>query len=271
MVQVREVETRTEDAPAGVARMADDGAADHAHLHLGVEQGQVDRDLGGRKRVAVLGVQVAVVPDLEVRRAPAALEVRPAEIGDAGRPELVETRERRLGRSQHRPDEVRPAARRREHEREEHALRELDALLVGQSLRPLDGHLLARRDEPRKALGGGVDELLVADGPLQIVGQRGVDGVRVDAEELRSRGIELLLAVGERAYARPTPSRSLQASASRNSAARSPIMIDGAFVLPVVTIGIIDASATRRPSMPCTRSRGSTTAAASVPILHVPT
>ena len=56
-----------------------------------------------------------------------------------------------------------------------------------------------------------------------------------------------------------------------NSAARSPIMIDGAFVFPVVTVGMTDASATRRPSMPCTRSRGPTTAAASPPILHVPT
>ena len=38
-------------------------------------------------------------------------------------------------------------------------------------------------------------------------------------------------------------------------------MIDGAFVFPVVTLGMTDASATRRPSRPWTRSRGSTTAA----------
>ena len=252
--------------------MADDGAADHAHLHLGVEQRQVDRDLGGRKRVAVLGVQVAVVPDLEIRRPPAALEVRPAEVGDAGRPELVETRERRLGRSQHRPDEVRPAARRREHEREEHALRELDALLVGQSpssARPPSARASARAPEsarrrhrraPRR--GPPAAGRRSARRRRRPRGRGGTALARHRAPPGRGRGART---------SRPTPSRSPQASASRNSAARSPIMIDGAFVLPVVTIGMIDASATRRPSMPCTRSRGSTTAAASVPILHVPT
>src|SRR5215211_477301 len=39
------------------------------------------------------------------------------------------------------------------------------------------------------------------------------------------------------------------------SATRSPIMIAGAFVLPVVTIGITEASATRSPSTPLTRRR----------------
>ena len=34
------------------------------------------------------------------------------------------------------------------------------------------------------------------------------------------------------------------------AAARAPIIIDGALVLPVVTDGMIDASATRRPSTP---------------------
>ena len=55
------------------------------------------------------------------------------------------------------------------------------------------------------------------------------------------------------------------------SATLSPIMIEGALVLPEVSVGMIEASATRRPWMPCTRSLGSTTAIGSMPILQVPT
>ena len=54
-------------------------------------------------------------------------------------------------------------------------------------------------------------------------------------------------------------------------AAFSPIMMAGALVLPEVSVGMIEASATRSPSMPRTRSRSSTTAMASWPILQVPT
>ncbi len=44
------------------------------------------------------------------------------------------------------------------------------------------------------------------------------------------------------------------AAAKAMRAAFSPIMIDGAFVLPDVNVGMIEASATRRPAIPWTRS-----------------
>jgi len=53
------------------------------------------------------------------------------------------------------------------------------------------------------------------------------------------------------------------------SAAFSPIMIVGALVLPPIKVGMIEASTTRKASMPWTRSLPSTTAIASSPIFKV--
>ena len=64
-VEVGEVQAGAEDAPAGVALVLDDAAAQHADLDRVVEQHEIDRGLERRDRRVVLGVEVARVAQLD--------------------------------------------------------------------------------------------------------------------------------------------------------------------------------------------------------------
>src|ERR1700712_3322228 len=87
-----------------------------------------------------------------------------------------------------------------------------------------------------------------------------VDGHRQHARDTRCNAIESLNARYR-----------LEGRHPIRSAARSPIMIAVACVLPRTMSGMIDVSAMWRPCIPWTRSSGSTTDASSVPERQVPT
>jgi len=76
---------------------------------------------------------------------------------------------------------------------------------------------------------------------------------------------------GYQKFPRARAARAIQFPRRIMSAVFSATMNVGAFVFPLGTCGITEASATRSPSIPRTRSEESTTAIASLPILHVPT
>ena len=69
LIQVGQVDARSEHPPPFVAALVHDAAADHADLDVGIEQDQVDADLGRPERRPVLGVQVPRVLQLEHCRA----------------------------------------------------------------------------------------------------------------------------------------------------------------------------------------------------------
>ena len=67
-----------------------------------------------------------------------------------------------------------------------------------------------------------------------------------------------------------TPFAVQQREHCSSAAPFSPIISEAALVLAEVTVGITEASMTRRLSIPCTRSAGSTTAIRSMPMRQVP-
>src|SRR6185312_2733564 len=82
-------------------------------------------------------------------------------------------------------------------------------------------------------------------------------------QDAQRRAVDGLSAGGDRRHAAAPLSSRIMA------APFSPIMIVGALVLPVVSVGMTDASMTRRPCRPWTRRRESTTAEGPSPIRHV--
>ncbi len=175
VVEVGQVDPGAERPLAGVARMVDDAAAEHPDLDLGIEQDQVDGRLGLVQRVPVLGVEVARVAQLEHAGAAVASDASVAEVDGAGRAELVEALERKLGRVEHRLDQVAPGARDLEDLGEQQTLRKLDAFLVGELAGALLFDLGACRYEARDSVGRLVKKLLDPDRSRAPVGQRVVE------------------------------------------------------------------------------------------------
>src|SRR5207248_360232 len=92
LVEMREVDARAEQALAGVARVIDHAAAQHADVATLIEQRDVDRRLERHERRFVLGVEEARVLHRHDRRLALALDAGAAEVERARALELRKPR-----------------------------------------------------------------------------------------------------------------------------------------------------------------------------------
>ena len=149
-----EIDAGGEDLAAGIFRMIDHVAAQHADLAHGIEQGDIGGSLGVVERVVVLGVEEARVVDRHHRRLAAPLHPRRAEIDHAVLDELAHALDRFRLRQQHGLAEMRAGIGQRQHLREENALVDLDAVLLALHQPAFGVDLLLRRRQTRHQLGG---------------------------------------------------------------------------------------------------------------------
>src|SRR5260221_4827161 len=118
------------------------------------------------------------------------------------------------------------------------------------------------RPRHRPALDGSVGRLLAAGHGVEYQPLMEIDADVEDILEVKLEfGHTIALRAGSGAKAWPRI----------RSAAFSAIMMTAALVLPPGTVGITEASTTRKPAMPRTRSFGSSTASDPAPIAQVPT
>jgi hypothetical protein len=121
---------RAEQPPAGVFRVLDRPAAQHADFGAPIEQREIDCGLEAGDRRFVLGVEKARIADRQHGGLAGALQADAGKVELAGTIELCETRARIGARQQHRMAQVHSRALVGEDVREEKTLVDLEAVLV---------------------------------------------------------------------------------------------------------------------------------------------
>ena len=151
---MREVDPRAEQALAGVARVIDHAAAQHADVATLIEQRDVDRRLERHERRFVLGVEEARVLHRHDRRLALALDAGAAEVERARALELRKPRRRSRQRQQRGVAKMRAGERIGEHGGQEKPLGDFQALLVLLQARRLGGELGVARQQAGKLCRG---------------------------------------------------------------------------------------------------------------------
>ncbi len=130
LIEMRQVDAAAEQAPAGVFRVLDRGAAQHRDVARGIE----DRDIDGGLHVVdgglILGIEKTRIVRDQMNRAAVALDPRRTEIEHAVTLEALQIFARLRPRQQHRMDQMIAGPLMAEHLRKKDSLVDLEPVLV---------------------------------------------------------------------------------------------------------------------------------------------